>query len=139
VSQEYQIYIPEPSPSCSTTALVDVQLVDAFDMMRYDFISYWVHTDSVTEINYDENGLNPLTKQTLFFYENTAHHQLTRTQTTNSKGEIQTVTTNYPHENASQQVYADMVTNQHKIIQWAGPAANSIDGTENKLFQLGQW
>jgi len=41
-----------------------------------------------TTISYDENGLNPVTNTTEYFYEKPAHRQLTKERSTNSDGKI---------------------------------------------------
>jgi YD repeat-containing protein len=135
IAQEYQIYLPEPGENCSPSSVVDQMLVDAFDILRYDFISWWVYADTVTEISYDENGQNPLTKRTLFFYENPQHHQLTRTETTNSKGELQTTTQTYPHNYTGQTVYDDMIA---KHIISPVVSTKSFNGAGQQQVELSE-
>lgn len=133
VAQEYQIYTPEPTESCPSATALSPQLVDAFDVMRYDFISWWVYADTIIETSYDENGLNPLTRTTRFFYENPQHQQLTRTETSNSKGEAQKTTYAYPHNYAGQTVYDDMIA-RHIISPVI--STKSFSGAGSQEMQL---
>jgi YD repeat-containing protein len=135
VAQEYQNHLGEPAVNCPPATAVLPELVNAFDMMRYDFNSMFVYADAITEISYDENGQNPLTKQTLFFYENPQHHQLTRTETNNSKGELQTATYTYPHNYAGQAVYDNMIS-RHIISPVI--STKSFNGTGAQQVELSE-
>ncbi len=48
--------------------------------------------------NYDTNGSNPVVQTTNYFYDNLSHMQLTRTETTNSKGELLKTKTSFAHD-----------------------------------------
>jgi YD repeat-containing protein len=48
--------------------------------------------------DYDENGTNPVTTTTDYYYDNDTHRQLTRTHTTDSKGECIISITRFPDD-----------------------------------------
>ena len=51
--------------------------------------------------DYDQNGANPVTTTTEYFYDNDTHLQLTRTHTTDSRGERIISLTHYPDDVAT--------------------------------------
>ena len=74
---------------------------------------------------YDENGLNPLTTTTDYFYDNDIHLQLTRTHTTDSRGERIISITRYPDDVDTTWTLTggDMTIAEHfeiKRMQWGG-------------------
>lgn len=87
---------------------------NSFDMARYDVISPWTYVQSTEQIIYDENGQNPLSAVTNYFYQNPLHQQITKTETVNSKGETITTNYTYPHDYHGTAVYDSMVS--HNII-----------------------
>jgi YD repeat-containing protein len=109
VVQKWGLFMAQPASNCSPGTTVSTELINSFDIIRYDFISWWVYADSVKEINYDENGLNPVTKLSLMFYDNESHHHLTRIETTNSKSEVVSTQNKYPPDYAGQAVYDAMI------------------------------
>lgn len=64
----------------------------------YRIYSEWWHPESTMETIYDLNGKNPITTQTKYNYENTLHKNLTKTTTTNSKGETIISQNKYPQD-----------------------------------------
>ncbi|MNS35241.1 hypothetical protein D3C72_673920 [compost metagenome] len=60
--------------------------------------SSWVQQKSKTETIYDLNGQNPVVTNTEYFYDNPSHIQTTRTDVSDSKGNILKTVNNYPHE-----------------------------------------
>ncbi len=62
--------------------------------------------------NYDMNGNNPVVKTTNYFYDNLNHLQPTRTETTNSVGELLKVKTSYAHDLGNQ-----TLINQNRIAE----------------------
>lgn len=64
-----------------------------------------------SEIVYDENDdTKSVTSNTKYYYDNFNHMQVTRVETTNSRGETLVNTKKYPHDMASASPYNDMVT-----------------------------
>jgi YD repeat-containing protein len=84
--------------------------IGAFDMLRYEIMTQWVYVDTSTTITYNQNGQNPLTTMKLFFYDSASHMQLTRTEETDSKGNVRKELFKYTHNFQGTQVYADMVS-----------------------------
>lgn len=75
--------------------------------------------------DYDQNGSNPLTTTTDYFYDNDTHLQLTRTHTTDSRGERIISLTRYPDDvsGASSLIGGDLSTFQNAGItkmKWGG-------------------
>ncbi len=89
---------------------------DNEDTYSYRFENYSIRTGDnrlkeTSEIVYDENddskSFSTLTK---YYYDNFNHMQVTRVETTNSRGETLVNTRKYPHDMAPTSPYNDMVT-----------------------------
>jgi hypothetical protein len=96
------------------------------DSYSYRFNNYDVHTGDAKliqnkEIVYDQNDPSRfLTTTTNYYYDNINHHQVTRIETINSRGETLLTTKQYPHEVSSLGVpYTTMVTNNiiNKVVK----------------------
>jgi YD repeat-containing protein len=66
-----------------------------YEAHPYVLSSEYLRTISTDEISYDQNGQNPLTVQTNYYYDNPNHLQPTRLITTNSKGDSIITETKY--------------------------------------------
>ncbi|MEO6718920.1 MAG: DUF5977 domain-containing protein, partial [Ferruginibacter sp.] len=99
-----------PLSNCPPQTAVVPSLMGAYNAIRYDMLSYWVYNDTLTETFYDENGLNPITKQTVNIYGNTAHHNLTSRKTIGSKNEQIITEYKYPHELSSIPIHTTMIS-----------------------------
>ncbi|MGB8192131.1 MAG: DUF5977 domain-containing protein [Chitinophagaceae bacterium] len=98
------------SSNVSCWQIVNIAL-GSFDMMEYTVYAPWTYLQSTTETIYDENGQNPVTNLTRYYYDNPLHQQVTRIETNSSKGELLKTTNQYPHEMASgNNIYAKMVS-----------------------------
>lgn len=81
-----------------------------FDVHRYYLTSAWKYLSKKTEKKYDENGLNPLTQVTDYYYDDDRNFMLSRTEVLNSKGELMKQQNKYPHDFSSMgNVYEAMV------------------------------
>lgn len=69
--------------------------LDHIDAIEYRNIAYWHYLAAAKEIVYDENGENPLTNLTEYFYENPVHSFLTRVKKTTSEGKVSEERTKY--------------------------------------------
>jgi YD repeat-containing protein len=78
---------------------------ESYSMMKYEYPSYWITNDSITETVYDQNGEHPIATTTRQYFENTRHLQLTRKETTNSEGKLLSSTYQYPDDFAGNMVY----------------------------------
>ncbi|WP_420602829.1 hypothetical protein [Flagellimonas sp.] len=85
-----------PPESC--TVLAQEAQSFLYDYAFYDVETYWVKLDSVKTIDYDDNGQNPISSTTQYYYENVDHLQPTRIETINSKGETSVTKTYYPQD-----------------------------------------
>jgi hypothetical protein len=75
------------------------------------YYRFWPHLDRIVTTEYDENGSNPLVKEDKYFYDNSQHLQVTRTETKDSKGNLVQTFTKYPHDyTAAGNVYEKMVS-----------------------------
>ncbi len=84
--------------------------VEHFDVMRYEIYSYWNYIDTITTITYDNNGENPITNTTAYFYDNEDHALLSRTIIIDSNGDEIITKTYYPED------YDEGVANFEQII-----------------------
>ncbi|TDQ28356.1 YD repeat-containing protein [Tenacibaculum caenipelagi] len=73
-------------------------MLENLDIMEYSVNSYWGYLSQTTEKQYDNNGLNPVTTTTNYFYDNPNHLQQTRTEVVNSQGEALKTETQYAHD-----------------------------------------
>ncbi len=79
------------NPSCPDYGIAMGLLQDnleCFDMVAYEFPSYWIYNDTKKETVYDQNGQNPLVTQTTNIYDDDQNLGLCRTEVVNSKGEL---------------------------------------------------
>ncbi len=83
---------------------------DHFDAMRYQIFSFWNYIDEKTMVIYDQNGNNPITNTTNYYYDNENHALLTRTITTDSNGDEIKSITYYPED------YTEGVANFEELI-----------------------
>lgn len=81
-----------------------------YDMVRYSVFSSFVTPESVTETIYDENGQNSITSTNNTFYENLQNYQLTKSEVTNSKGQLIRTSNKYPHDYTGTAIYDEMIT-----------------------------
>jgi len=94
----------------STGALTSY-FMNSYDMSRYDIHSPWIILDSLYEINYDENGENPLINSTKYFYDNNVHLQVTSSETRNSKNDLLKTYNQYPADFQNTAPYSTMLSN----------------------------
>lgn len=107
------------------------QNIECFDMMKYEFPSYWIYTELSKEYVYDPNGQNPVITETANFYDNAVYLQLSRTEAVNSKGELLTNEFKYPNDFAGTQVYDEMTA---KNIVSPVITARSLNGSQEVSF-----
>jgi YD repeat-containing protein len=81
----------------------------SFEMMKYEYPSYWITNTGVTETLYDENGQNPVVTQTNKFYDDIRHLQLTRQEQLTSAGRLVKTTNQYPVNFTGTAVYDAML------------------------------
>lgn len=78
--------------------IIRTDFLENLDIMQYKTISYWHYLESTTEKTYDENGQNPVTQTTNYYYDNIDHLNPTRTETTTSDGNQTEVKMYYPDD-----------------------------------------
>jgi YD repeat-containing protein len=109
INKKYDIVAAFPSPDCPPASITAPYICGAFDVVKYDIMSYWTHGDTETQTLYDENGQNPITTISKSYYENELNQQLTKSETTNSKGELTQSIIKYPHDYATDAPYTSMI------------------------------
>lgn len=102
--------------------------MECFDMMRYEFPSYWIYNSMTKESVFDQNGQNPVISLTSKFYDDATYQQLSRTESINSKGELLRNEFKYPNDYPGTQVYQEMTTKN--IISPVIETASYNIGTE---------
>jgi Family of unknown function (DUF5977) len=114
VNKKYDIVGFYPGLDCPPATVTAPNICGAFDVVKYDIMSYWTHGDTETQTVYDENGQNPVTTISKSYYENDLNQQLTKTESTNSKGELTQSIIKYPHDYATTAPYDNMLL--HNIM-----------------------
>lgn len=84
-------------PGDTAVALYALDYLDAFEYLN---ISDWVYLDKTTETTYDENGQNPVVRETDYVYDNDQHQQLSRMITSTSEGKTVETSIKYPPDYA---------------------------------------
>ncbi len=82
-------------PSGSSYNLVSIM---GYTIVKYTTYCRWGYLKSKIVTQYDENGLNPVAATTNYYYDNSAHAQLTREETTDSKGNLIKKVIKYPQD-----------------------------------------
>lgn len=72
--------------------------LDNLDILEYATNSYWFYRNSTIQKTFDLNGNNPIETITNYFYDNSKHKQLTKTETTTSNGKTITKKLYYPDD-----------------------------------------
>ncbi len=80
-----------------------------YSITRFNIGCAWKYLKTQKEIVYDENGLNPVTTQIDFEYNDLQHLNLTKRKFTNSKGELLTESFSYPADYSSVSPYNEMI------------------------------
>jgi YD repeat-containing protein len=86
-------------PTCGTIMLRTCNIVatqSEYSWFDLDQPIYRSNEVSTTTVEYDENGQNPVTSQTQYFYENPKHQQLTKTIKSQSDGRMSFNAFQYP-------------------------------------------
>lgn len=84
--------------------------LECFDVMRYYQMATWVYPDTTKEVVYDQDGLNPQTNITFHYYDSAINLQLSRKETTDSKGRTVKINYKYPHNSRGTAVYDSMIS-----------------------------
>lgn len=74
---------------------------DCFDLVRYEIKSWHVNLDSTVTVDYDMNGLNPLTTKTGYEYANITHFNPTKIEAYTSDNGLISTQNKYPIDFAS--------------------------------------
>lgn len=85
-----------------------------YDVGEYIYSTSWNYLNKVTTIEYDQDGLNPMSQVVNYEYNNSAHLQPTGITTKNSKKETIVQQLKYPADMTGA-VYTGMI-NQHNIL-----------------------
>jgi YD repeat-containing protein len=105
------IALPSGDNQINTVWLAKRQL----NVTRYYLLSNWYYLSSKTTETYDTNGSNPVTTTTKYYYDNPLHTQVSRTETTDSKGNIDKNEIKYPQDLLIRTAAEDKLITQGKI------------------------
>lgn len=117
INKKYEImFIPDTTcdlnsfPSNQTSCADLLRMcMESYDVVKYSVMTSWVYPDTTWEIAYDQNGQNPVTNRTIFYYDNDQHLQLTRIEKLDSKGNLLKSVLKYPSDYAGITVYDQMI------------------------------
>ncbi len=109
VGEDSTCYLNPSCPGYAGAMGVLQDNLECFDAVAYEFPSYWIYNDMKRETVYDQNGQNPIVTQTNNIYEDAQHLQLSRSEVTNSKGEIIKMEYKYP-DDYTDPVYVEMTS-----------------------------
>jgi len=94
-----QCYCPSaPQIPCATCLPYSIDMFYVFDNQ---IVCPWIYKTQTTEMQYDQNGNNPVTVLTNFYYDNPLHGQVTRVELTNSKGIVLKTLNKYPQDKSA--------------------------------------
>lgn len=92
-----KIYYNNPCSQYSENqVLIFSGFIGHYDVSLYDIIIRWQYLKQKTIKQYDDDGLNPISTTIDYQYDNVLHSQISKTTTTNSKGDIIVQKTYYP-------------------------------------------
>lgn len=86
-----------------------------FRISYYNLYASWFHLDKEKTTIYDQQGNNPLTSITNYYYDNPQHIQTTRTASQKSDGLVKTSTSLYPDDYASGTPFIDQMKANHQV------------------------
>jgi len=86
-----------------------------YDISQYPMLRQWHVMSGRISKQYDANGANPVTTQESYFYDNSDHLQRTKTEVTNSEGEVLRTVVTYPQDLASPTTEQQQLINLHQI------------------------
>ena len=86
------------------------QKISNLNILKYKTLSYWHYLSKTVNTAYDINGNNPVINNSEYFYDNDYHLKRTRTEITNSKGEV--LKTKYYYAN---EMINTTLINAHRI------------------------
>lgn len=88
--------LPNPCWQNEGTTLIYPNRIENLSVMEYKTFSHWSYLSESKTTVYDANGQNPILTETKYFYDNPAHLQLSRQETTSSLGETLRTEYYYP-------------------------------------------
>jgi len=88
---------------------INGQYLDQITFVHYNIISETAKKTSTTVNQFDPSGGNPISNTTFYYYDNPSHLQVTREETTDSKGNVISTQNKYPHDITGDPVYAEMI------------------------------
>jgi YD repeat-containing protein len=96
-------------PTCPG-GFVPPDIIDGFDVARYEIWGNWVYLQSSTETNWDEEGLNPVVKSTDYYHDDLAHLLVTKIETTDGENRTLRTELKYPTDYPGNAACSSMVT-----------------------------
>jgi hypothetical protein len=118
-------YFPTNQTSCA--AGLDMAM-ESFDVVKYSIMASWVYGDTTWETTYDQNGQNPITNRTIFYYNSDHHLQVTKVEKLDSKGNALKSEFKYPGDYAGTTVYDQMLAKN--IVEETIDAKSFVNNSE---------
>lgn len=82
-----------------------------YNVARFNIATAWKYLKKHRQIQYDVNGLNPLTTETEYEYNDLQYLMLTKRKYSNSRGEVYAEEFKYPKDFVASQPYTQMISN----------------------------
>ncbi|SEL69263.1 YD repeat-containing protein [Chitinophaga rupis] len=108
-----------------------------FSYATYEYITSWVKQLSSEQITYDQNGANPLSNLTTYYYDNPSHMLPTRVELTKSDGRKMISYTNYPQDYAAGTTFIDDMVAANIIAKPIENIAYQLDAGGNASILKG--
>lgn len=122
-----------------------LQAIPAFKVIRIDhadgeyiYSKYYVpHTwskpKSVETKEYDQNGLNPHTSITTYYYDNLDHMNPTRIENTRSDGKLEVTNITYPLDYSISETFINNMNANHLVDYPIEQVSYLVDGSDKKI------
>lgn len=104
-----EFYIIELSGGYASTTTNEV---NRYQVTSSSFITQWYYKEKTINTQYFNNGLDSLKTTTNYFYDNLDHLQPTRTEVTNSNGDVIKTETKYAHD-----INDQILISEHRIAE----------------------
>lgn len=106
-----------------------------FELLPHYYISNWYNLGEVQTTVYDTDGTQPVTNTTLYYHDNPAHAQLSRTVNINSQGVEQTVVSLFPQDYASGTTFIDDMKTAHLVSYPIEQTVYLTEGTAVRIVK----
>jgi len=102
-----------------------------FDVTGYSLLRQWHYMSGRTTIQYDDQGENPVTTIETYYYDNTDHLQQTRSEVTDSKGNLIKTETKFPQDLVTKTAAEQLLIDTHRIAMPIEQATTQVTASNN--------